>query len=51
MLPAVLLQDSNQKPNICQYFLVTTSTHFTNNFIRWQLVSTLNWGHHQGIIH
>jgi hypothetical protein len=26
-------------------FSVTTNTHFANNFITWQLVSTLNSGH------
>jgi hypothetical protein len=37
---------------ILQYlsiFLITTNTHFANNFITWHLASTLNSGHHQAM--
>jgi len=31
-------------------FPITTKTHFTNNFITWKLVSTLNSGQRQVMI-
>jgi len=30
-------------------FFIKTNTHFVNNFITWQIVSTLNSGHHQAM--